>query len=248
MSSPFNPLTALTPGLHATPGLGASPSVPLHPFLLPSASPAAASPGTLLALAGSYSAPLTNLNLAGTPAAQQQLSIPVPLPPPTAATATPQTEADDTLRAIPDIARLLERAEAVRLELSSLEGSVFTSGEGAERSGGLARLEALQLDYAQTLLALIQLGGTYLVGALPVPLSSAVPPAAPAAGAGAGAGPDAAPPASTTPAPTSGVGALPTPAQLATFAEGRAAAMFARREGVKTAAKAVQDVLKGAGK
>lgn len=105
---------------------------------------------------------------------------------------------------------------------------------------------ALQLDYAQTLLALIQLGGAYLVGALPVPLSSAVPPT-PAA-APAPSDPTGTTTATPAPAPTSGVGALPTPGQLATFAEGRAAAMFARREGVKTASKAVQDVLKGAGK
>ncbi|TXT11012.1 hypothetical protein VHUM_01763 [Vanrija humicola] len=244
MSSPFNPLTALTPGLHATPGLGASPSVPLHPFLLPTASPAgaAASPGTLLALAGSYSAPLSNL--AGTPlapgaaAAVGVVPLPVPLPGGTNGPATPQTEADDTLRALPDISRLLERAEAVRAELSVLEAGVFGTGEGADDT------PALQLDYAQTLLALIQLGGAYLVGALPVPLAAAVPTQAEAPPV-AGTGADAVP--AQTPAPTSGVGALPTPAQLASFAEGRAAAMFARREGVKTAAKAVQDVLKGSG-
>ncbi|KAL1410140.1 hypothetical protein Q8F55_004143 [Vanrija albida] len=231
MSSPFNPLTALTPGLHHTPGLhptpgglGASPSVPVHPFLLPGSSP---SPG-LLAL---YSAP----QALGTPQHVPGLSVPVPLP--QAASATPQSEADDTLRALPDALRLLERAEAVRAELTALEGSVFTSGEGAERAAsGLSRLEALQLDYAQTLLALIQVAGTYLVGALPVPLSAAAAPAPASAGEG-GAAP--------TPAPTSGVGAFPTPAQLAAWDEARAAAAFGRREGVKTASRAVVDVLRG---
>lgn len=93
--------------------------------------------------------------------------------------------------------------------------------------------QALQLDYAQTLLALIQLSSAYLVGALPVPLSTAAP------GTSTG-GAD-----STSTGAVNTTTSTPNAAELAAWTEARAQAQFARREAVKNASKAVVDVLKG---
>lgn len=124
MSSPFNPLTALTPAPQGlTPlQIGHTP----HPFLQPS-------PGASPAVGGGAGTPWLNLvNL------NSSQSVPVP---PNATNAGAVTDADDAIRAIPEISRLLERAESVRNEIDALEKGLFVLGEGAERAGGLCRLE-----------------------------------------------------------------------------------------------------------
>jgi len=98
-------------------------------------------------------------------------------------------------------------------------------------------------------MGLIECSGRFLVGALPVSLSSitesaaAQAPGTSAAPAPAGAtGPPAAPAA---PNPNNPTPAVPTTAELATWTEARAQTMFARREAVRNASRAVGDVLKG---
>jgi hypothetical protein len=61
-------------------------------------------------------------------------------------------------------------------------------------------------------------------------------------GSGAGAGGGAAPGAASASTPTP---AMPTTAELAAWTEARAQTMFARREAVRVASRAVGDVLKG---
>ncbi|RSH84452.1 uncharacterized protein EHS24_005973 [Apiotrichum porosum] len=252
MSSPFNPLAALTPAFPtpgALPALAGLSPAPLHPFLQSPSGQA----GTLTSPFAAGTPWLSHLGLPGSvpslpslPAggglsggsgmglgAQQQQSQGGLQGAGTANGAT--ADADDALRAMPEISRLVERAEAVRAEMALLEKNMFgKKGEGAERQGGgLSRLEALQLDYAQTLLALIQLSSAYLVGALPVPLSTAAP------GTSTG-GAD-----STSTGAVNTTTSTPNAAELAAWTEARAQAQFARREAVKNASKAVVDVLKG---
>ncbi|BEJ13176.1 hypothetical protein CspHIS471_0303500 [Cutaneotrichosporon sp. HIS471] len=117
-----------------------------------------------------------------------------------------------------------------------LEKTVFNTG------GGVETLPSLQLEYAQTLLALISLSSAYLVGALPVPLSAAAgyTPPPPDGEDGAASAPQPPPP---PPPPPTRAHALPTTTELAGWTEGRAQAQFARREAVRGASRAVLDVL-----
>lgn len=91
---------------------------------------------------------------------------------------------------------------------------------------------------AQTLLALISLTSSYLVGALPVPLSSAAGFTPPKTDDKTGT---TVPVTATAPTPN----AMPTLTELTAWVEARAQSQFARRDSVRVAAKAVGDVLKG---
>lgn len=256
MSSPFNPLTPLLVpgGTPFLPGFGLSPQASPGPTsgLGLGASPWFLGGGLGGGLGGSLgggglapgigSAPPSALS--GLPAGMQG-GLPGGLPgglsggaaagllgaPPTH-TVPAGTDLDDALRALPEITRRLERAEALRAECAALEDKVFRGDESDPRiegvqlecesvpdatfegrSWGITAPEGNSADIAdaQTLLELISLTGTYLVGALPL----ASPPIGPA-----------------------------TPlADLAAWTEARAEAQFARREAVKDASKAVVEVL-----
>ncbi|CAK9783740.1 hypothetical protein CC85DRAFT_330551 [Cutaneotrichosporon oleaginosum] len=249
MSSPFNPLANLP--------VPTSQTTTPHP-LLPTLTPALASPaplpspglGALAGLPGISSLPGIKSPRAATPwasisaaasAGAGTLSAP-PAPPPgwvpfgAAGAGVGEADADNARRALSDVSRLLERAEVLRAEMGVLGRSVFGAG------GGIDALPTMQLEYAQTLLALISLASAYLVGALPVPLSAAAGYSPPQTEADAAAPPVPAPPAPTasTPAPNH---ALPTTTELAGWTEGRAQAQFARREAIRGASRAMLDVL-----
>lgn len=169
MSSPFNPLAALTPAFPtpgALPALAGLSPAPLHPFLQSPSGQA----GTLTSPFAAGTPWLSHLGLPGSvpslpslPAggglsggsgmglgAQQQQSQGGLQGAGTANGAT--ADADDALRAMPEISRLVERAEAVRAEMALLEKNMFgKKGEGAERQGGgLSRLEGGVRRYLST--------------------------------------------------------------------------------------------------
>ncbi|BEI82338.1 hypothetical protein CcaverHIS002_0302060 [Cutaneotrichosporon cavernicola] len=262
MSSPFNPLANLTPA-NATPAnAGLTPAHALTPSLAlvsPNLPLLTASPG-LGALAGlpgisslpgiksppAHGTPWASISAAAS-AGAGTLSAP-PAPPPgwvpfgAAGAAVGEADADNARRALSDVSRLLERAEVIRAEMGVLEKAVFSAG------GGVEALPSLQLEYAQTLLALISLSSAYLVGALPVPLSAAAgytppPPDGEDGAASATAAAPPPPPPPAPPRPSTRAHALPTTTELAGWTEGRAQAQFARREAVRGASRAVLDVL-----
>ncbi|GMK58156.1 hypothetical protein CspeluHIS016_0501880 [Cutaneotrichosporon spelunceum] len=242
--------TGLTPHPALTPSLALTPSFPLPPHTASPLPLHTASPG-LGALAGlpgisslpgiksppAHGTPWASISAAAS-AGAGTLSAP-PAPPPgwvpfgAAGAGVGESDADNARRALSDVSRLLERAEVLRAEMSVLEKGVFTG------AGGVEALPSLQLEYAQTLLALISLSSAYLIGALPVPLSAAVGYLPPPPQAEDGAAPAPAPASQ----PSANAHALPTTTELADWTEGRAQEQFARREAVRGASRAVLDVL-----
>ncbi|WVR04174.1 hypothetical protein IAU60_001174 [Kwoniella sp. DSM 27419] len=135
----------------------------------------------------------------------------------------------EVVQALGEVEGLLLRAESLRGEIKQVEGRVF----GQSLVGDEERLLSLHSEYAQTLQTIHTFSQTHLFGSLPLLQNTATP----TAQADQAAQPQASQVQATTPDPTM--------AELAQWAEQRAALEFARREALSAGGKAVVDILRG---